>query len=347
MSLLTRYGLGNVNRLLTVDNVVIETLVSTSLYPMVNRYNDLGGLDWRAKFCQDADEKIVEFDLLDTNKLDKIGPHEIPFYKGSTKGWYQEAYKYYGNAFGFDHEFYMKATASEYEDKVQKMFKYDQRRIRNEILKECLAPASLGRGFYNQTFGTGDSITTPPTYGTNSFLATHTHYLCTGAAAIANFDFISDMKQHIREHGEVSTYTVIANSTDITAMEKLASWIGTNRANISNPISDRYVNNGIQGEFDYMGCHFITNDWVKAGYVVMIATPSDGGKPFKFHQPTNAQWQGLLWMPGKNDAMFGKYPITDSYAMRLFAIRTWLRWCGVVKQITANAYYTAPTDFNT
>ena len=55
-----RYGLTNYDRLYTLDDVLIEQVVSNLLIPMVDKYNDLDGLDWRGMLCENDDESLRE-----------------------------------------------------------------------------------------------------------------------------------------------------------------------------------------------------------------------------------------------------------------------------------------------
>jgi len=174
----SRYGLTSTNRLYTIDDVQIEGIVSNLLIPAFNRYNDLEGLDWRGLLCENDDETLREFPILDQLRLPEMGPHEIPFFRGRTSGTYQEFVKKYGKAFGIDTTFLMYAKPHEYLDKVKEAIEMDKRTIRWEILREVLNPQTLGRGFWNQTFDVNSTLTIPPAWGTNTFLASHTHYKC-------------------------------------------------------------------------------------------------------------------------------------------------------------------------
>jgi hypothetical protein len=326
---------------MTIDSIPIAFIVTNALIPLVNKYNELGGLDWRSRFCENADEMVSEHLLLNQDRMRPLGPHSTPRYVGVNKATYWESVDAYGEAVGYDIEFQKYAKEKDWIDKMVMMTNMDVRNIRYQIIKEMLNPQSPGRGFWNQTFDPLDVITAPPTFGVNTFTGTHTHYNTTGAAALANLDVFADAKQHIREHGNVNgNFDCIMNSSDVTAIEKLASWIGNNRANISNSFTDNQFARGLDGEFTYMGINFITEDWMPAGYFVVLGG-TNSSKPFKFHECQNPEYRGLLWLEGKNPGR----PWLDSYVRRDFRVRTWNRWQGVVYQISANATYTAPSEY--
>jgi len=129
------------------------------------------------------------------------------------------------------------------------------------------------------------------------------------------------------------------NSATLVTIKKLASWIGTNRANIGNSFTDNQFGAG-PGDFSYMGINFISEDWMPADYFVMLGGTSTS-KPFKFHECQNPAYRGLLWIEGKNPGR----PWLDSYVRRDFRVRTWNRWQGCVYEISADATYTPPTDY--
>lgn len=339
-----RWGINSslIHRAKTMSDTSVENIVATVLIPMIERYNEYGGLDWRLLLCEDDDEQMREFVLPDASRFAEVGFHSTPRFTAENMGTYQEGISRYGMAFGFDAKFEQyNTTSEEWAKRVKQIIQQDLRTIRFEILKECFNPTSLGRGFYNQTYDALGVLTAPPVWGTNTFAATHTHYATTGAATLANFDVFDDMKQHIREHGDVSGFVGFMNSTDLTAIEKLGSPIGTGRVNIPSFFTDSLYKNGlVDEEFDYKGIRWIKNEWIPSGYIVMIALAGDT-KAFKFHQPNNEAYRGMLWAPGPN----GSYPWQDSVAFRQFRVRAFNRWMGAVYQISANANYTVPSYY--
>lgn len=340
------YGLTSKDRLYTVDDKPIEDIVTGTLIPMINRYNSFDGLDWRGLLCENADTDLIKFDLPDTDRLDQLGPHEIPFMKGSAQGTYQRWVKRYGNAFGFDYTFYQEAKESDFVKKMEKAIEWDRNRIRHNILRAIFAPVAYGDGFYNKTFGNNEGITAPPTWGLSSFASSHTHYLCTGAATITSTTVFETAKQHIREHGKTNgEYLCIMNSTDLQAVAALATWHGnTSSTNFMTPLAQRFATEGIESEFELQGINFISDEYVPAGYFVVLGGIGSQ-KPIRFHEHKNPQFRGLMWIPGKNDATLGQYPITDSYVARIFDTHVFSRWQGVVYQVTANYTYSAPSSY--
>ena len=325
----------------TIDNILIEQIVFSTLIPMVDRYNDLEGVDWRGMLCEDDDETLREFKILAQDKMRQLGPHSTPRMMGENKGTYVEFTDQYGEAVGYDIEFAKYKKANDWIDQMAEAIERDKRRIRFELLREMLNPQSYGRGYWNQTFDSNAGITAPPNYGVNTFTASHTHYNTTGAATITNLDFFLDGMQHIQEHGVVNgDFKIFMNSSDILQVMKIAAWVGTGRANVANVTTNKFSDTGLWGSFDLMGARFITEDYVPAGYVLILGA-TNRQKPIKFHQSNNPQYRGLMWLPGPNTGR----PWYDSHVRREFRVRTFHRWQGSVYQISTNSAYTAPSDY--
>lgn len=331
-----------VHRAKTMSDTSVENIVATVLIPMIDRYNEYGGLDWRLRFCEDDDEQMREFILPDTSRFAEVGFHSTPRFTAERLGTYREGVSRWGMAFGFDAKFMQyNNTKEEMTKRMNQIIDQDLRTIRYEILKEAFNPSALGRGFYNQTFDSNGVLTAPPDWGTNSFADTHTHYATTGSATLSDLDVFDDIKQHIREHGDINGFVCFMNSTDLTTIEKLAAPVGTSKANIPSAFTDQFYKNGlVDEEFDYKNIRWIKNEWIPSGYIFMIGI-AGAIKPFKFHQPNNEEYRGLLWGPGPNQ----NYPWEDSAAFRQFRVRTFNRWMGAVYQISANASYTVPTYY--
>lgn len=135
------------NSLFTVDNVNIHKIVQKKLIPLLDKYNQImDSASWRYRLCKDQEILTNKF-----NMLEKIPSHGIPMIEAGKNGYYVGYVKLYGAAFGFDHEFYMRARASDFIDKVKIMLKYDQRRILNEILRVCLCP-TRDNGFVKNNY---------------------------------------------------------------------------------------------------------------------------------------------------------------------------------------------------
>lgn len=339
-----RWGLNAdmINRAKTMTDTSVENIVASVLIPMFDRYHEHGSLDWRLRFCEDDNEDMHEFELPDNSRLEELGAHSTPRFVAENKGFYQEGVSRYGAAFGFDAVFMQyNATKPEMVKRTNQIIEQDLRAIRFQIIKEAVNPQSLGRGFYNQTFNVQGGITAPPDYKTNSFTASHTHYNTTGSATLSDLDVFDDMKQHIREHGPVQGFVGQMNSTDLVALEKLGSPVGSDRVNIPSFFTDSLYKNGlVDEEFAYKNILWIPNDDIPAGYIVMFGV-SGARKPFKFHQPNNEAYRGLLWEPGPNN----NYPWVDSRAFRQFRVRTYNRDMGVVYKIGTGATYSAPSFY--
>lgn len=340
------FGITLQDRLYTADDVRVEDVVANQLIPLVSRYNEEAGqVDYRGLLCENATTTLMQYNIGNTDRLDLMGRHEIPFYKGDKRGAYQHFVKRYGNAVGFDYEFYKDAPSSDYVDKVAKALALDTRRVRHNILRSMLAPQAYGEGFWNRTYSGIEGISSPPTYGTNTFTASHTHYLTTGTATITGTGIFETAKQHIREHGEVNgDWVCFMNSNNINTLAQLATWHANASTITRNPLTDEFAVRGLEKDFELQGINFLADDWVPADYFVLLGGVKNS-KPLKFHEDKNPQFRGLQWIPGKNDVRLGRYEITDSYFARLFDVRVYNRWQGVVYQITTNGSYSEPTEY--
>jgi len=134
------------------------------------------------------------------------------------------------------------------------------------------------------------------------------------------------------------------NSSNITELGKLANWYGNATNIIRNPLTDLFARTGLERDFELQGINFLSDENMPAGYYVLLGGIKTS-KPLKFHEDQNPQWRGLMWLPGKNDERLGHYPITDSYFVRLFEVRVFHRWQGVVRQITTSGTYTPPSSY--
>jgi len=169
------FGITSRDRLLTVDDVPIEQVVADTLIPLVSRYNaDADKVDYRGLLCTNDDTRVIQYNIPTNARMDALGPHEIPYYVADKRGAYQQFVRRWGNAVGFDYEFYRLAKKQDYVDKVLKRLAFDKNRIRYQIIKAMLNPTEYGHGFWNRTFAAMEGISSPPDYGMNSFTASHT-----------------------------------------------------------------------------------------------------------------------------------------------------------------------------
>lgn len=211
---------------------------------------------------------------------------------------------------------------------------------------------------YNGTDGV-----VPPTYKTNTFNSSHSHYLVSGGAVIDSGD-LDALYEHLRHHGygaENGVQQIVAvhsqegkrirqfriangDSYDfIPAVGQPAGLIlepGQALAGVSRPGSS-YAGLNVIGQYGYQ--LIVEDDLFPAGYVVNIGT---GGRanlnnPVGLREHANPGLRGLRLVKGPDS----DYPLIDAFYNR--GIGTGIRQRGgaAVMQIKASGSYTPPTSY--
>lgn len=204
--------------------------------------------------------------------------------------------------------------------------------------------------------------TVPPKYKTNVFDGTHNHYLTSGAATITSED-LDDLIEHLRHHGYDKTNGVtqvlLVNSREGKVIRQFRQSNGDTYDFIpatSEPQdlileATQTVSGGRPGP-SYGGLNvigkygdvlIIEDDLFPVGYVVIVGT---GGRqnlnnPVGLRQHKNTALRGMRLVKGRD----ADYPLIDSFYNR--GVGTGIRQRGgsAVMQITANANYSAPTEY--
>lgn len=204
--------------------------------------------------------------------------------------------------------------------------------------------------------------TVPPKYKTNVFDGTHNHYLTSGAASITSED-LDDLIEHLRHHGYDKTNGVtqvlLVNSREGKVIRQFRQAAGDTYDFIpatSEPQdlileATQTISGGRPGP-SYGGLNvigkygdvlIIEDDLFPVGYVVIVGT---GGRqnlnnPVGLRQHKNAALRGMRLVKGRD----ADYPLIDSFYNR--GVGTGIRQRGgsAVMQITANASYSAPTEY--
>lgn len=182
--------------------------------------------------------------------------------------------------------------------------------------------------------------TVPPDYKGNTFAGTHDHYLVSGAADIDSDD-IEALQDLISEHGygaeQGTTFVALVNRAE---MEEIRTW---RRGEVSNNgivanydfipaatqptiivpneeglLGSRPPNtwNGLPVIGSYKNIIFIEEDYIPAGYVLMLGSGGSGDlqNPVGLREHANTAYRGLRLLPGNQQ----RYPLVDSYYARGF-----------------------------
>lgn len=215
----------------------------------------------------------------------------------------------------------------------------------------------------------------PPTYHTTTFAGTHQHYITSGAATISPGDWttqtngdLDDLENKLTEHGYKGSrgYNLIlmvnkAEGDVIRGFRSVANG-GTSKWDFipaaGTPaflIPRDYVLPAGQtappaniGGFEVIGRYgeftIIQEDYIPPKYMVAFAT---GGQesvqnPVGIRQHANPALRGLRLVKGRDN----DYPLTEAYYQRGFGTGIRKRGAGAVMQITANATYAQPPEYD-
>jgi hypothetical protein len=169
-------------------------------------------------------------------------------------------------------------------------------------------------------------MTTPPSYGTLTFTATHTHYVASGSTTLA-LSAITAAKEHIKEHGYNGEIWGLANADFIKKIEDLAGWASLTTSSFPIPVKvvDGISVDGFKGMM--LGINWKETQWMPDGYFMLVGTVAGEGNPVRYIQKKNPAAKGLILAPGSYDP---KYPIIDATYLHWLAAQVLARGAGVV-----------------
>jgi hypothetical protein len=207
----------------------------------------------------------------------------------------------------------------------------------------------------------------PPTYRTNTFAGTHTHYYTSGATTVDSGD-LDGLELKLTEHGYKGSngYNLILmvnkEQGDIIRTFKSVQNGGTAKWDFipaqGTPAflipRDYVLPQGQQappaniGGFEVIGRYgeftILQEDYIPPKYLVAFAT---GGQesvnnPVGIRQHANPALRGLRLVKGRDS----DYPLTEAYYQRGFGTGIRKRGAGAVLQLTASGTYTQPVEYD-
>lgn len=204
--------------------------------------------------------------------------------------------------------------------------------------------------------------TVPPSYKSNTFDGTHTHYTISGAATVDSGD-LDALMQQLTEHGYSRVngvqQVIAVNSREGKVIRQFRIANGASydfipsTAEATALILDpgQSVSGGQPASF-YKGLNvigsygealIIEDDNFPPAYVTIVGT---GGRenlqnPVGLREPTNASLRGLKLVKGPDN----DYPLTDSFYIHSFGSGVRQRGGAAVMQIKASGSYTPPTQY--
>jgi hypothetical protein len=273
-------------------------------------------------------------------------------------------FKWYDIAARYTWKFLAEASAQQIEAVHQSVLDADNRlvfkKVMNTLFNNVNRSATIkGQNYTVFSLYNADG-TVPPDYKGNTFNGSHTHYLSSGAAAIDSGD-VEALIDHLKHHG----YSA-ANGTQlvllVTAQE--AASIRTWRANVTNAnaavatydfipsqgspglivpnaqgmLGTQVPNtiNGMPVIGSYGPALIVEEEYIPAGYIVLIGTGGEGGlnNPVGLREHANPGLRGLRLI---NDNA-SSYPLVDSFYSRGFGTGIRQRGGAAVMRISASAY---------
>jgi hypothetical protein len=209
--------------------------------------------------------------------------------------------------------------------------------------------------------------TIPPDYKSNTFNGTHTHYLFSGVAANVDSGDVEAMFADMRLHGYGETNgTTLVLFVNSAQTPFIRTWrAGVVNANAAVALYDfipavgspTFITPNAQGLVgsqpagsiagmtvigSYGPVLIVEEDYIPAGYMVLIGTGGDGNlnNVVGLREHANPALRGLRLMPGNQN----NYPLIDSFYGRGFGTGIRQRGAAVVMQLNA-ASYTIPAAY--
>lgn len=315
----------------TTDGIDLNEILYGTILPIVELYNQEETLDLRALLCSDWDESYIKFDASGHWKFQKLGESEKPASRKKVWGKMQKDTTKYGLDIGYTYDWLMSESASS--EKITSMangaLSRDRALQTAVILEECLQAG----GFFSGSFSANEVMSTPPTYGANTFASSHSHYVASGSATIT-LATITAMKLHIKEHGYKGRIIGFMNADMTKNIEDIAGWYAASTTTVGNPVVDNVAIEGFAGRL--LGIDWKESEWMPTDYLFIVGTQSEvGEKPIRYIQKKNPSAKGLILAPGSYDA---KYPLIDADYLHWLEALVILRGAGVVYQLTTGAY---------
>ncbi len=268
-------------------------------------------------------------------------------------------FKWYDLAARFTWKFLAEAPRSQVDAINAMALEADNRLIFNKVMDALFNPVNRTATIEGQDVSVyslyNNDGTVPPTYKSNTFAGTHTHYLASGAASVVSGD-LDDMYEHLRHHGYSIENGVqimlLVHPTEGKLIRKFRvassdTWDFIPAQGQPTQILDpgTVLLGGGQAASQFAGLNvigtygpmtIIEDDFVPLHYMAAIGT---GGKanlnnPVGLREHANPSLRGLRLVKGPN----ADYPLVDSFYNRGFGTGVRQRGGSVVMQVTSGSY---------
>lgn len=279
------------------------------------------------------------------------------------------AFEWYDIAGRFTWKYLAEATAAQIESVHQSILEADNRNVFRETMATLFdntnRVATINKNAYNVYALYNADGTVPPSYKTNTFAGTHTHYLASGAATVDSGD-LDEMSTHIQHHGYspdqgveivlmvnkaqgdvIRQFRAIANGGTaqydfIAAQGTPSLLLPLNRiqGDAQRPASTL---RGLKVIGSYGDLTIVQEDYIPAGYMVAFGTGGTNSltNPIGIREHRNPALRGLRLVKGRS----ADYPLQDSYYQRGFGTGIRQRGAAVIMQVRATGSYAPPAEY--
>lgn len=234
----------------------------------------------------------------------------------------------------------LETTSVELNARHSTALKADVRLQMREVLRAALRKEGVTyNGVTSKPFYNADGVV-PPTYKTNTFDATHTHYAgINGSTGLGTA--LSAGIDHLVHHGFESEIVAMCNRATAklvkaqTGFVKVEGAVGTDRTIVGAPDGANVV-----GWFD--DATVIQEDWMPANFVFLTSVQGGANSPdnpLAFRESQAAGARGLILKRGTDP----DYPLVDSFYYRKFGTGVRQRGNGYAIEIGSDTTYDSPT----
>lgn len=310
------------------DGIDLNEILYGTVLPIIDVYNEEEVLDLVGLLAEEVDERYRKFEAQPRWKFKRLGETERGLQHKIVWGKRQKDTERLGLEIGYTQDFLFSQDASVLEIKrlVRRAIARDRALITVTLLN---AMATNGTdGFFSGAFTTEEKMTIPQSFGTNTFVAGHNHYVATGSTTLALSD-LTAAREHIKHHGYTEKIWGFANANFMKKVEDLAGWGGNNvyLNVIPNKVVDQIAIQGFKGML--LGIDWKETEWMPDGYFMLVGQSGlDPRKPVAYIQKQVAAAKGLKLTEG-----IGRYPIVGSAFDHWLAGQVTLRGAGVVYRL--------------
>lgn len=281
-------------------------------------------------------------------------------------------FRWYDVATRYTWKFLAEAPAQQVEAIHQGVLEADNRlvfkKVMNTLFRNTNRVATITGNNYNVYALYNADGTVPPSYKTNTFTGTHSHYVTSGAATVDSGDIeqsIDDMASHGYSAANGTQLVFLVNKAQGDVIRTFRLNVTNNNAAVAKydfipalnqpamivPNAQGLLGgaqpagtwNGLQVIGSYGDALIVQEEYIPAGYMVLMASggPANLANPVGIREHANPALRGLRLLPGNQQA----YPLIDAFYSRGFGTGIRQRGAAYVMQITASGTYTIPSQY--